>query len=340
MSHDHVLLESTQKINLAERSGFREHSGCILERSRRDETICLQRCFRDTKKHWNRFCRFTTLLGDSTIFFVEFQSINLITPEQLGITRFGNFHLPQHLANDDLDVLIVDLNTLEAVNLLHLIDQMFLQVLWSADIKDFMRYNWTFGQLRTLLHKVPLEDDDVFIERDKVLFFLAAGCVAQDKPPFSANSTAKLDQTIDLRNFGRIFRTTSLEEFGNPWQTAGNILGLCDLSRRLSQQRTGRNFVPVLNHDVCTGRNCVTRDFLFGFIQDDDLRVQIFLVLNNNRAHDAGGFVDLPLNGNTRNHVAKFDSTGFLCQDRNIVRIPLDKRLSLLHLTAVADRDY
>src|SRR6266404_3977781 len=238
MSHDHVLLESTEKINLAERSGFREHSGCILERSRRDETICLQGCFRDPEKHGNRFCRFTTLFGDSAIFFVEFKSVNLITPEQLGITRFGDFHLPQHLANNDLDMLIINLNALEPVHLLHLVYQVLLQVLRSADIQDFMRYNGTFGELRAFLHEIALEYDDVFIERDKVLFFLAAGCVAQDKPPLPANSTAKLDNSIDLCDFGCIFRATSLEEFRNPWQTASNILGLCDLSRRLGQKRT------------------------------------------------------------------------------------------------------
>src|SRR5258708_15855404 len=340
MSHSHVLLKSTEKIDLAERRRFREHSGSILEGSRRDETIGLKRRLGNPKKHWNGFRRFTTLFGDSPIFFVEFKSVDLITPEQLGITRFGDFHFPQHLANNDLDMFIINLNALEAVHLLHLVYQVLLQILRSADIQDFMRYNATFSELRTFLHEIALEYDDGFIERDKVLFFLAAGCVAQDKPPLSANSTAKLDQTIDLRDLSRIFRTTSLEEFGNSWQTTGDIFCFCDLSRSLSEKRAGRNLVPVLNHDVCTGRNCVTRDFLFAIIQDDDLRMQIFLVLNNNRPHDAGRFVDLSLNGNTRNHVAKFDSTGFLCQDRNIVRIPFDKRLTLLHLSAVADRDY
>src|SRR5258708_27173903 len=235
MSHSHVLLKSTEKIDLAERRRFREHSGSILEGSRRDETIGLKRRLGNPKKHWNGFRRFTTLFGDSPIFFVEFKSVDLITPEQFGITRFGDFHFPQHLANNDLDMFIINLNALEAVHLLHLVYQMLLQILRSADIQDFMRYNGTFSELRTFLHEIALEYDDVFIERDKVLFFLAAGCVAQDKPPLPANSTAKLDNSIDLCYFGCIVRATSVEEFPNPWLTASNILGLFDLSRRLGQ---------------------------------------------------------------------------------------------------------
>src|SRR3984893_16974951 len=339
MSHDHILLESAEKIDLAERRRFREHPGSILEGSRRNEAICLKRSFGNTKKHWDRFSWFTTLFGDSAIFFVEFKSINLITPEQLGVARFGDFHLPQHLANNDLDMLIINLNALETVHLLHLVYQVLLQVLRSADIQDFMRYNRTFGELRTFLHEIALEHDDVFIERDKVLFFLATGCIAQDKPPLPANSTAKLANCLDICDFGRIFRATSLEEFRNPWQTASNILGLCDLSRRLGQKRTGRNLASVLNHNVCTCRNRVTRDFFLAFIQDHDLRMQIFFVLDNNRTHDSGRFIDLSLDGHTRNHIAKFDATRFLRPDPNILRIPLDKRLALLHLAAVADRD-
>ncbi len=68
--------------------------------------------------------------------------------------------------------------------------------------------------------------------------------------------------------------------------------------------------------------------------------MQIFFVLDNHRTHDSGSFIDFSLDGYTRNHIAKFDPTGFLRQDRNIVRIPLDKRLALLHLPAVTDRDY
>jgi hypothetical protein len=47
---------------------------------------------------------------------------------------------------------------------------MLLQVLWSANFKDFVRNNRTLGQLLALFHKVTLEDNDVFGKRDQMFF--------------------------------------------------------------------------------------------------------------------------------------------------------------------------
>ena len=47
----------------------------------------------------------------------------------VGVARIGDLHLAQHLADDDLDVLVVDLHALHAVDLLHLVDQVLLELL-------------------------------------------------------------------------------------------------------------------------------------------------------------------------------------------------------------------
>jgi len=41
----------------------------------------------------------------------------------------GNFYLAQHLPHDDLNVFVVDLDPLQPVNFLHLVHQVFLQIL-------------------------------------------------------------------------------------------------------------------------------------------------------------------------------------------------------------------
>ena len=46
--------------------------------------------------------------------------------QQLGVARRVDAHLAQHLANDDLDVLVVDGHTLGPVDLLHLVHQVEL----------------------------------------------------------------------------------------------------------------------------------------------------------------------------------------------------------------------
>src|SRR6202043_1633396 len=97
---------------------------------------------------------------------------DLITPEQSGVARLGYLYLSQHLSNDNLDVFIVDLDALKPINLLNLIHEMFLQVLWPAHVENFMRNDRTLRQLRTFFHKIALEDDHVFVQRNEMFLFL------------------------------------------------------------------------------------------------------------------------------------------------------------------------
>ena len=94
----------------------------------------------------------------------------MIAPEHGSVAGIGNFHLAQHLAHDDFNVLVIDLHALQPIYLLHFVDQMFLQILRSADFEDFVRNNRTFGKLLTFLHEIALEDDNVFSERNQMLF--------------------------------------------------------------------------------------------------------------------------------------------------------------------------
>ncbi len=69
---------------------------------------------------------------------------------------------------------------------------------------------------------------------------------------------------------------------------------------------------------------------LFFASRDVDLRVQVLLVLDDDGAHDARGFVDLALHGDARDHVAEFDLAGLLGEDRDVVRVPFREVLALL----------
>ena len=48
-----------------------------------------------------------------------------------------------------------------------------------------------------------------------------------------------------------------------------------------------------------------------------------------------GRFVDLALDGDALDHVAEFDLAGSFGENRDVVRIPLDEGLALLHRPAV-----
>ena len=92
---------------------------------------------------------------------LEIEAVDLVAPEQRGVARIGDLHLAQHLPHNDLDVLVVNLDALEAVDFLHFVDEVLLQILRSADLEDLVRHDRTFGQLLALLHEVALERDDV-----------------------------------------------------------------------------------------------------------------------------------------------------------------------------------
>ena len=85
---------------------------------------------------------------------------------------------------------------------------MFLQFLRTADFQDLVRHDRTLGELLTLFHEIALEHNDVFGERDQMLFFSSGLGILQDQSSFSAGSSAHLNNSIDLCNLSRVLRPT------------------------------------------------------------------------------------------------------------------------------------
>ena len=100
-----------------------------------------------------------------------------------------------------------------------------------------------------------------------------------------------------------------------------------------------RIFWPSLDDDVRARRNRVAGENFLLVADDDDLRMQVFLVLDDDRAHHAGRFVDVAFDGDARDHVAEFDLARLFGQNRNVVRIPLHEGLALLHARPVRLRE-
>src|SRR5439155_18754774 len=55
--------------------------------------------------------------------------------------------------------------------------------------------------------------------------------------------------------------------------------------------------------------------------------MQIFLVFDNYRTHQASRFINIPFNCDTRDHVAKFNLAAFVGKNRDVVWIPLHEGL-------------
>ncbi len=121
---------------------------------------------------------------------------------------------------------VVDINPLQTINLLHLVDEIFLQFSNAANIEDLLRDNETFGHLLTLHHVIPFLDDQVLCERDEVFLFHASHFVADNHDPLVLLNAAEVDNSVDLRNLSGIFRTTGFKELGDAGQTARDVLRL------------------------------------------------------------------------------------------------------------------
>ena len=179
-------------------------------------------------------------------------------------------------------MLVVDGHALKPVNLLHLVHQVILQCLRTANLKNLVWIDRALGQLLAFLQQVPLEHDDMFADRDEMLLLLAGLHVANDDRAFAANRRTKVHNTIDLGNLRAVLRYASLEQLCNTRQTTGDVLGLGRLSGRLGDQASGDNGVSLFNDNVSPGGNRIIGDGLTLRVLDDHLGMQILLVIDDN----------------------------------------------------------
>jgi hypothetical protein len=80
--------------------------------------------------------------------------------------------LLQHLANDDLDVLVVDRHALQPVDVLDLVDQVGGELLDALDRQDVVRRRVALDDGVTLLDHVAVLQVDVLALRDQILLGL------------------------------------------------------------------------------------------------------------------------------------------------------------------------
>ena len=92
-------------------------------------------------------------------------------PESPG---FDDLDLLQHLANDHLDVLVVDQHALEPVDLLDLIDEVARQLLDALDRQDVVRGRVAVEDVLALLDGVAFLQMERLALRDQVLDGLGA----------------------------------------------------------------------------------------------------------------------------------------------------------------------
>ena len=127
-------------VALAHDRRFGQHAGGFLERCGRDERVGRQRCLGNTQQH--------VLVGrrqlacgrcHAVVGFQQLRTLHLLADDVVGVAGFDDLHAAQHLANDHLDVLVVDLHALQTVHVLHFVDDVARQRFDTQQAQDVLR---------------------------------------------------------------------------------------------------------------------------------------------------------------------------------------------------------
>src|SRR5258708_5121340 len=112
------FLKAAEVVAFARHCCFRKNAGGLLEAGSGDKGVGRERRLGDTKEE--RTARGgTAAIGDDTVVFLsEAEFVHLLFQEEVGVAHVLDLDPAHHLARDSLDVLVVDVDALEAVKLL------------------------------------------------------------------------------------------------------------------------------------------------------------------------------------------------------------------------------
>ena len=108
------------------------------------------------------------------VLLLEDVLLDLLVDQEVRVADVLDAHAAQHLTNDDLDVLVVDGDALQAVDLLDLVDEVRRELLLALDAKDVVRVRRPVLQRLARANAVARLDVDVLALRDQVLARLVA----------------------------------------------------------------------------------------------------------------------------------------------------------------------
>ena len=157
---------------------------------------------------------------------------NLLTLDQVESPAGAIINLTQHLANNHLDVLIVDLHTLEAINLLDLVDDVLGKLFNTFEAKNIVGTHGPSETTSPFSALAPLQrrQHDATWESSLVVI----GTIGQQLPSVGVITKRRLPLVslpkatvpdISAKN-GRLFGLTRFEQVGNTRKTTGNVTSL------------------------------------------------------------------------------------------------------------------
>ena len=285
----------------------------------------------------------TAALDDARVLRLEHVLLDLLVDQEVGVADLLDAHAAQHLPDDDLDVLVVDADALQAVNLLDFVHEPGRELLLALHAQDVVRVRRTVLQRIAGAHVVARLHLDVLALRDQVLARLigerrAVDGVRRDEDlALALGVLAERNHAVDLADDGVILRLARLEQLGNAGQTAGDVLHLGGVARDLRDRLARRDVLALDGDDVGADRaggsarrgrvpGSFTGSPVVG-IDDADARAEIGRArLDDDLARETGDLVDLFDDGDAFDEVAVLHDAADLGEDRRSRRDPTRRR--------------
>src|SRR5207253_6111553 len=155
---DDVLLQPAQVVLQSPHRRFRQHAGRLLERGRRDERLRRERGLGDAEQYRLKSCGLLAVVLRAIVDVERARAVELLAELQRGLSGLLYLRLAQHLADDHLDVLVVDLHALQTVDVLNLAHQIVRERLDTLQPQDIVRVRLAVGDHFALLDRLTFED--------------------------------------------------------------------------------------------------------------------------------------------------------------------------------------
>ena len=149
--------------------GLGEHPGRLLEGRGREERRRVERCLRHAEEHGLGGGRLAALGQDPVVRLLELEAVDELGRQQIDVARLIDADLPEHLPDDDLDVLVVDRDALALVDLLDLLHQVALDGVLAPGVEVLLRVDRAVGDGVARADLLAGLDQQLGVVRDRVL---------------------------------------------------------------------------------------------------------------------------------------------------------------------------
>jgi hypothetical protein len=272
----------------------------------------------------------------------EAELVDDLAGEELRIAGIFDLHLAEHLVEDDLDVLVVDLHALAAVDVLDLDEEVLVERLLALDAEDVVGDERPADERVAGLDVVAGVDLELLVLGDVVLAFHAGLGADDDRHLSAALLGAELDGAGDLGQDGRVLGLAGLEDLGHAGEAAGDVHGARGFLGLAREELTGLDLLAGRDFDTGLGGEVVEVEDLAVVALDGDARVALALVLDDDHLGLAGLAalaLFLDADGLALFDVLVADDAALLGENGRDVRVPADELLARLDLLAVAGED-